>query len=97
MIASQLSAWPLTWHRIQCAGRTKLTWNTEQLQSKLSDIVSYLSHYGINFMATRIKYAFSMMMNMPSNFAAFEVFSDHNLFGSRFFFATFLVTIQYNK
>lgn len=35
------------------------------LQSKLSDIVSYLSHYGSNFIATQIKYAFEMMMNMP--------------------------------
>lgn len=44
-----------------------------QLQSKLSDTVSYLPHYGVNFMAATIKYAFSMMMNTV-NFAAFEVF-----------------------
>lgn len=44
-----------------------------QLQSKLSDNVSYLSHYGTKFMAQRIKYVFSMMMNLECCLAAFEV------------------------
>lgn len=45
-----------------------------QLQSKLSDNVSYLSHYGINFMAAQIKYAFPMMMSVRCDFAAFIIF-----------------------
>lgn len=49
-----MSTWPLT-----CIASTQ---NQTQLQSKLSDNVSYLSHYEVNFMAATIKYAFSMMM-----------------------------------